>query len=897
MGRLVRRCLAAIGWKRAEAEDDLSRELASHLALLEDENRRRGMTPDEARLAARRAMGSMALAKDRHRDARSFAWIDDAWRDLGFAARMLARGHGFTAVVVLTMAISIGATTTLFSLAYGVLMRPLPWSEPDRLVRLEETRGGRPGRVPRTISNATYLAWRDQPSTIEGLGGWSRSRLMTLASQGEPERVLVGSVTTSLMRVLGVRPHIGRVFADSDDTPGALGAVVLGFGLWQRAFGGRDDAVGMSIQLDGQPYIVIGVMPRGFVFPDRETAAWTRFAVVPVQRGDDVISVQIFTALARLRPGVTPEQASAEGTARALGAPDVKQAGTALFGGNGPPAVTARSAREVMTAEVRPALVMLLAAVGLLFLASTASLVVLQLSRVSVRTREIAVRTAIGAGRARLVRQWLVESCLLGAAGATSGLLLAALLHRLLPGALPAGFPRVDDVRLDWRVAAFACGVALLASLASGMVPAFRTRRHDLAGTLGGGPAPTTMVTRTPAARVRTAFMAGQVAVACVLLVGAVLLIRSFSALVAADRGFDPSGLLTMRLPQPPKTIMAERAATLDRLHARLSALPAVTDVAFGDALPFVSPGRALYLYLPDNPSRTAEVQSSMRVVSPEYFRALRLRIAEGRALSAADTESSFPSVVVNRTFAARYLADRAVGQRLEVRFGDHDAWDVVGVVDDMRQGTNAGGPSSTFGGVLDPPEPEMFVTHRQWQVPSDDIVIVIRSSGDPAALAADARAIVRAEAPTQPVDSVMTMDERVAASLAGPRSYAVFLVGFALCALVVAGVGLFGVLSYTVAQRTREIGVRTALGASRRNVLALVGRQALVVTAIGLTTGLLAAFFLAESLSALIYGISARDAVSFLSVPLVLVAVAAAACAVPAWRAVRIDPLAALRE
>ena len=894
MRRFVQRVLGLFRHGRAERE--LAREVDSHLALLEEEHVRRGAMPDQARAAARRAMGSVALANDLHRDARSFVWIDDMRQDLRFAARLLVRSPGFAAMVILTMALSIGATTTLFSLAYGVLMRPLVWSEPDRLVRLQETRGGQVSRVPWTVSNAMYLAWRDQPATIEDIGGWFRGRPMTLTSEGEPERFLVGAVTTSLMHVLRASPLLGRTLRDSDDRQGAPNVVVLGFDLWRRRFGSRNDIVGQIVRLDGQPYTVIGVMPEDFAFPDRETQAWTRQTVVPVNRPDGSISLMMFSAIARLRQGVTPQQAGAEATARAQSAPDLKQTAIALFGSDGPAGVTALPARDVITREVRPALLILLAAVALLFLTSTASLVVLQLSRVARRAREIAIRTAIGAGRGRLVRQWIVESALLGIIGAGSGLLMAVLLHRGLPAVLPASFPRVDDVRLDWRVAAFACAVAAAVSLACGMVPAFRGRRDQITDGFGEGAASTRAVTRTTAARVRTVFMAGQVAIACVLLVGASLLARSFTALIDVDRGFDPRGLLTMRLPQPPKTTFAQRMVLIDRLRERLAALPAVTDVAFGNALPFVSPGgyRGMDMYLPRDPATKAQVQSAIHVVTPDYFRAMRLRVTDGRAFQPSDTEAT-TAIVVNRTFVNRYLGERPLGQRLNLGLVNVRESEVVGVVDDMRLGSS-GNEASMFGGVLDPPMPEIFISHRQWPFPIDDLIVVIRTADDPSALATAARAIVREGDPTLPVDSILTMEDRVAASLAGPRSYAVFLVGFALCALAIAGVGLFGVLSYTTCQRTREIGLRSALGARRSDVLALVGQQAVTITCVGLAVGLMAAFFLSQSLATLIYGISTRDAVTFLAVPLVLIVVSIVACAAPAWRATRIDPLVALR-
>ena len=895
MKRFLRRLLSLVTSRRDDGE--LGREMDAHLALLEDEHRRRGLTADDARLAARRAMGSVALARDRHRDARLFPWLDDAQHDLRVAMRMLVRARGFAAVVIATMALSIGATTTLFSLAYGVLMRPLPWPEADRLIRLEETRGGQLSRVRWTVSNAAYLAWRDQPSTVDEIGGWVRSVRRTMVTDRDSDRVTLSPVTPSLFRLLRARPASGRSFLDSDTGP--VRALILSYGLWQRRFGGRSDVIGTPARIDGQHYTIVGVMPQGFSFPDPETEAWSALGVLPVMGdGGNSIRLMMFSAMARMKPGVTVEQAAAEATARARTAPDLKETAVALFGTNGVAGVTAAPALEVMIADVRPALMLLLAAVGLLFVASTASVIVLQLSRVARRRREIAVRIAIGAGAARLVRQWLVESAMLGALGAAAGLLAATCLHRALPAVLPAGFPRVQDVQLDWRVAAFACVVACLVSLACGMVPAFRGRRDQVVGALSEGASTTHPVTTTTAARVRTLLMAAQIAVACMLLVGASLLLRSFVALLAADRGFDPRGVLTMQIPLPVKFTVAEHRDMLDRLQQRLRTLPGVTDVALGNALPFATVGayRGVNLALPRDPARKVEVQLMQRSVTPEYFRAMGLRLLQGRALAPSDTATAPPVMVVNRTFAAKYLGDHPLGQRLDLMNNSTVAWEVVGVVDDMRQGANGNTPASAFGGVLDPPLGEAFFPLTQWPYPIQDLIVVMRTATEPAALAAGARALVRDADSSLVIDSTMTMEERVAGSLSGPRTYAVFLVGFALCALTIAGVGLFGVLSYTTAQRTREIGLRTALGAQRRDVLTLVSRQAIGMTIGGLAAGLSAAFFLSRTLTTLLYGVSSRDVISFAIVPALLLLVSLIACAVPAWRATRIDPIDALR-
>ena len=886
-------------FRRTRADRELTREIDAHLAMLEDEHRRRGMSADEAKLAARRAIGSVALAKDLHRDARSFGWLEDARQDLRFAARMLKHSPGFAAVVILTMALSIGATTTLFSLVYGVLMRPLPWPDADRVVRLQEARGGRVGRVTWTISNGTYRAWLEQPSTVEEIGGWFSSRSMTITSGSEPDRVMVGAVTPSLFRVLRAQPHLGRLFEDADARL-PVEFVMLGFDLWQRRFGGRADIVGQAVRLDDRALTVVGVMPNDFVFPNRETVAWTPSPMIPLLGQDGTIRMMIFSVMARLRPGVTPAQAAAEATARARSAPDPKQAGLALFGGSGEPVVSAAPARDVLTAEVRPALLVLLAAIGLLFVAATASVIVLQLSRVSSRTREMAVRAAIGAGSGRLFRQWVVESTLLGLVGGLWGVLLANVLHRGLPAVLPAGFPRLEDVRFDWRVMIFAVATTMLVSIACGVVPSLVRRRLHLALTLAAdGTGSTPATARTSAAHARMAMMTGQVAVACVLLVGATLLLRSFTSLLDADRGFDPSGVLTIRLPVSATSTFATHRDTIERIQARLRSLPGVSDVAFGNALPFVSPGlfRGMNMTLSHDLSTKLEVQTIMRAVSPEYFPAMRLRVVDGRPLRPEDSAGSPAVVVVNRTFARQYLGDRPVGQRLQFQVGARGNWEVVGVVEDMRQGTLGSQPGFSFGGVADARQPEMFFAPSQWESPTAVLIFVVRTNSDPATLASDARSVIRAEAPTLPVDSIMTMEDRVVESLAGPRTYAIFLTGFALSALAIAGVGLFGLLSYTTSLRTREIGLRTALGAQRRDVLRLVSGQAATITLGGLAAGLVASFFLSRLMTTLLYGVTARDAITFAAVPLVLLVVAMLACAAPVWRATRIDPIDALRS
>jgi len=813
-------------------------------------------------------------------------------QDARHAARLLRREPGFTAVAILTMALGIGATTTLFSVAYGVLLKPLPWPHADRLVRVTETRAGRIGRVRGTVMNGTYVAWAEHPTTIDGLAGWTRrTQTMTIAG-GEPRRVPIISITPSAFPLLDARPLLGRAFVEEEGARGAPGVALLSYGLWREQFGGRPEAVGEELRLDDQPYTIVGVMPREFAFPDRETRLWTAWIVPGVNGAPGVLTGVIFSAIARLRDGVTPAQAAAEATARARSAPDASQVALALFGAKEPIDIAVTSARDALTQDVKPAIVVLLVAVGLLLATATANVASLQLARAATRRHELAIRAAIGAGTARLTRQLLVESGILGLAGGVAGLTLAVALHRLLPAILPADFPRLDDVTVDWRMLLFAVVISLVTSVVCGLMPACGARRVDLGEALGDGGSQSRSSAGTRAARIRTLIMAGQVAVACLLLVGASLLGRSFIALMNADRGYDPSHLLTARLSLPAAYSMERRAQVLDGIVGRLRSVAGVREVAYGNALPLLSAGgfRAFKMRPASDPSTEIDVNTIERVVSPGYFAALGLRLSSGRTLSETDTITAPQVIVVNRSFAAKYLGASPLGAmvpNLGMCRGNGDRWHVVGVVEDMRQGA-----------VTDTPQAELFLPFRQTGCTNavSDPILIVRTSGDPVPHTATLRDLVKQEAPTLALDSVMTMDDRVMTSLSRPRTYALLLAGFAAFALAIAGVGLFGVLSYSVAQRTREIGVRTALGAQARDIVRMIFREGLGLTSVGVVTGLLMSAAAARSLSTLLFGVTAFDITSFVLVPLILAAVAVAACLVPARRAARVDPLQALR-
>jgi putative ABC transport system permease protein len=812
--------------------------------------------------------------------------------DVRYALRVLRRQPAFALVAIVLMAIGIGATTTLFSVAYGVLLKPLPFANANRLVRLSETREGSTRIIRPLMTNATYLAWQQDSSTLDGLGGWSTETVTFTADGRAPERLSVTDATASLFTMLDARPIVGSLFTAEQEVTDEDGLAVLSFDAWQRLYGGRPDVAGETIMLDGARRTITGVMSRDFAFPDRETQLWVPLHVPPVVNASPGKRIALFDSIGLLKPGRTAIQAAAEGTARARSAPDLGMVVIAVFGSRGPAAISATPLLAAMTGDVKPAVMLFLAAVALLFVAALANISSMQLARAMARRREIAIRAALGAGGMQLARQLLLENLIVGLAGGLAGLLVTVMLHRALPTLLPADFPRMTDVFVDWRVTLFALTLALAASIIVGLLPALMARRvqlvealvEDSLAPMGGG-------VRTHVARMRTAIMVGQVAIAAILLVGATLLSRSFVALTHVDRGYEPAHLLTAQLPMPSQLFTGvRRAAIVDRLIDRLKQVPGVTHAASTGVLPLMRGESLMSFPLPSRRPGESQVpvQTAVRIVSADYFATMGMRLAEGRAFSAADSQTSVPAVVVNRNFVRTYLPDGAIGVKMPVHFSEHkDTWEIVGVVDDVRQRS-----------ATDPPKPELFacVCQIAQGVETSTPIVVVRTTDDPAKYVPTLRALVHEADPSIALESVMTMDERLSSNLARPRLYAVLLAGFGGFALLIAGVGLFGVLSYSVAQRVREIGVRTALGARPVDIARLIAGQGLAVTAAGAAVGLTSSFLLVRYLGTFLFGVSARDPSTFAGVGALIGLVSLAACAIPAMRAARIDPLKAMK-
>ena len=821
-------------------------------------------------------------------------------QDLRYAWRLLRKQPAYATLVVATMALGIAATTVVGSVAYGVLLKPLPWADAPRLVRLYETREGSTRRFRPMMTNASYRAWREHATTVDALGAWSAERVAMPGYAGAP-RMSIAEVTPTLFPMLQATPALGRTFVPGDDEPGRASIAIISHGLWTQRYGSRADVIGQTVRFDTTTYTIVGVMPQSFAFPDRETAAWIPFYVEPVTApGRDGFSISMFQAIGRLRPGVTAEQAAAEGTARGRTVGNIGVVAMAVFGSDGPAIVSAVPMLDALTGDVKPALLILLAAVALLLVTATANVASLQLARASSRRRELAIRSALGAARARLVRQTLVENLLLGLLGGAAGLFLAAIMHRALPSLLPAGFPRVEDVAFGWQIQAFTVAVALAAGIGCGLLPALQIGRHDLVPALtedsrapaGGG-------LRTRTARVRALIMTAQVAIACVLLVGALLLTRSFVRLLDANLGYDASNVLTARLVLADGEYTPERRlAILDDVRQRLAAVPGVTQAAFSNSIPFTG-GEALSSFpLKRRDGSSIQVQSGMRQVSPGYFAAMGQRVLEGRGFTAQDVDAPGASVIVNREFSRKYLDGKALGWMIPGRRpvpagSTPQDLPIVGVVEDTVRRD-----------VTDTPQPEIYYTPSHaldatsmQKILASDLNVVVKTSVDPREVVASLRSIVSAAAPAAPLESVMTMRDRVAGSLSRPRLYAVLLGTFAGFALAIAGVGLFGVLSYSVALRTREIGVRAALGAQPRDIVRLVVRQAAAIAGAGLAAGLVASFWMTTALGTFLYGVTPHDFLTFAAVAVTLLVTSVLASIVPARRAATVDPVSVLRS
>ncbi|HET9986740.1 MAG TPA: ABC transporter permease [Longimicrobiales bacterium] len=808
------------------------------------------------------------------------------FHDLRHALRVLGRARTLTLVAGLTLALGIGANTAMFTVVNRVLLRPLPYPHGERIVQLYgHDRGGEDG----PFSGPDYLDVKRAARSFGFLAAASGG-VRTLTGAGDPERVRGQNVSPEYFEVFGVAPRLGRTFLAEAGAAPAGRQAVLSAGFWKRRFGADPGIVGRTLTLDGEPWTVVGVMPEGFG-PLDETDVWTlQTGAVPAspftaernleaERG-----ARYLVVVGRLRPGVTVERAEAElaGIQRGLSAtyPDA-EAGRAL---------SAVPLRETLVGQSRKPLLLLLGAVGLVLLIACSNVANLLLAQSTARQREVTIRAALGASAERLLRQFLTESVLLGLIGGAAGLALASLAVPLLERLVPGDATSFANAGVDASVLGFTLVVSLLAGLAFGITPALQASRLDMSGALReGGRGSSEGASRH---RIRTILVASQVALSVMLLIGAGLLMRSLQRLTAVDPGFQPERVLAvgLALPQPQYGASAKQTDFYRRLLERVRALPGVDAAGAVYPIPLTGSSAGATFSIGGRPALPRGTNAAgLAWATPGYFATMGTALVEGRAFTDDDREGTPPVVVVNRALARRFFPGQAaVGQRIKLTDEPADTsapWmTIVGVVADTR-------PER-----LDKaPEPALFIPHRQnpWPMMS----LVLRAHAAPGAVLAAVRREVAALDPNLPVDRVQRLSDVVARSVAEPRFRSLLLGLFAALALVLAAVGIYGVISFTVAQRTREVGVRMALGASPRAVVALFVRRGLRPVILGLLAGTAASLALARVLRGLLFGVEATDPVTFLGVVVVLGAVALAACYIPARRATRVQPAAALNS
>ncbi len=877
-------------WSGSRVRDEIDEEYQFHIELRTDENIARGMSPEDARRDAEQRFGHRSSITEAGYDVRGGGWLETFWRDVRFGGRLLRKRPGFTAVAILTLALGMGANTAIFSVVNAVLLRPLAYDEPGDLVTILDE-----GRSP--VAPANFLDLRantrsfTQLAAAESWGG-------TLTTTDTPEVLSGLRMGEDLFQMLGVPPLLGRTLQPEDFRPGKDHVVVLGHKLWQRTFGGDPGVIGRTIVLTGESYTVVGVMPPQFHFPpfwSTRAEMWAPLELSARATNRDASSLRIF---GRLRPGVNREQAQAE---IAL---INNQLASAYPESNTGLDLRVDPLTEKVVGDVRPALLVLAAAVVFVLMIACANVACLLLVRAQARQQETAMRMALGASRGRIVRQLLAESFVLVFCSAIVGLLVSVVgvewLTSMLAGEsgnFSVRFVRLDEVRIDGAALAFTFGTALVTSVIFGLAPALTASKPDLQKTLrdhGRGAS-------TGGRRLREILVVGEIALALVLMIGAGLLMSSFLELRSVDPGFEPSNLLTatVSLAAAPQYVGPSRETFYRDLLDRIRALPGVETASAINHLPLAGDmwGTTLTIDGRPLPPPGRELRATFRVSRPDYFRAMGVALRAGRDFDDRDAAGAPGVVVINEAFARRHFADAdPIGQRLtldDVRDAEHPpVWrTVVGVVKDVKQGSWADTPSAE---IYLPFAQSAFYEGTAGHLTG--MTLVIRTRVAPLGVAASVREQLRAIDRGIPISNVTSMDQVVADALWQPR-FNLQLIGlFAALALVLAALGLYGVMSYSVMQRTPEVGLRLALGARPRGVLMLVVGQGLRLAAIGLVLGALAAFGLARLMSSMLFNVRASDPVTFAAVAAVLLVVAVVACWIPARRASKVDPLVAIR-
>jgi putative ABC transport system permease protein len=870
--------------RRGRYEREMEEEMRFHLEMQIEQNLASGMVAEEAHYTARRQFGNQTWLKEVSREMWSLRIIETLIQDLRYGTRTLMKNPGFTLITVITLALGIGANTAIFSVVNAVLLRPLQYSDPDRLVQVWQNLP-QLGLNQVTVSAPEFLDYKDQNRVFERMAAF-RGQGFALTGGAEPEQIFGVRVSADLFPLLGVVPALGRVFLPEEDQIGGPRAVILSHGLWQRRFGSDATVIGKSLTLDGESFTVVGVMPPGFQFPPQslQFELWTN---VPFDLNDlNRRGWRPLGVIARLKSGVSVDQANAELKAIAR-----------RFPVSGPvPSAYAISLQEQVVGRVRRALLIMFGAVSFVLLIACANVANLTLSQAAARQREMAIRAAVGASRSRLIRQLFIESLPLALLGGGAGLLLAVGIVKLLVSASPDNLPRAHEIGVDLRTLGFTLSVSLLTGVVSSLAPAWQFSKLDLNESLKEGGRGASVSFRRFG--LRSILLVSEVALSVALLIGAGLMINSFTRLLQVDPGFDPRGVLTMQiaLPQSKYAEIQQRAFFFEQALERIRRLPSAQSAGMTSALPltfnpdfgFTIEGRT-----PSAPGDTP--QTRWRAISPDYLRTMGIALRRGRYFTEQDHENAPGVAIINETMARRFWPDEdPLGKRIKLGGPQRPyPWmEIVGIVEGVKHD-----------GLDAPVGPEMYMPYAQTpfsQMPAGlrfpPMFFAARSGSDHASLAAAMRAEIKALDKDLPVINIRTLDQLLANSISQHRFYLLLLAFFAAVALTLAAVGLYGVVSYTVRQRTHEIGVRMAFGAQAGDVLRLIIRYGMKLTLIGALIGLAGALALTRLMKTLLFEVSATDPLTFAGVSALLTAVALLACYVPARRATRVDPLVALR-
>lgn len=875
---------------RQALDAELDEELRAYVESIVTDKIRRGISPDDAVREARREIGGLEQVKQGVRDARTGAFVEGLIQDLRYALRTLSGSFGFSSIIVLTLALGIGANSAIFTLVNGVILKPLPYPDSDRLVMLWETsvRNGTLG----TVAPANFYDWHQETHSFDKMAAIDPYPDFILTGSGEAQRLAGAAVSQEFFSLLGVHMALGRDFLPEEDHPGSSQVVVLSYSTWMRFFGGRSEVVGHSIRLNDASYTIVGVLPPNFYLASKAADyqsrnridVWTplAFASPPAawQRGTHPLCV-----FARLKPGVPLQQAQADLNIVAVNL-------QRLYPGDDKDrGIAATPLESHVVGDVRVALFTLLAAVAMVLLLACANIANLMLTRGAVRQKEIAVRIALGAGRMRIARQLLTESLVLSFVGGTLGFAIVLFTVPALVRHLPTDLPRAADVSIDWRVVLFTSSLSILTGLLFGLVPLYQARRVSANDSLKQGGRAIAM----DHTRLQNSLSVAQLALAVILLAGAGLMTKSLWKLTEVAPGFRTDHILTARLSLPPQyangfvfgtgkhpKISQFENALLQRIHA----VPGVQAAAFASYLPLSGVDNSWAFFIAGrapNPPGVFDV-TNYRPVSAGYFETMGIPVLRGRDFSESDTDNSPLLVVINATMARTWWgSENPLGQ--QIRFGDDQWRTIIGVVGDVHHD-----------GLADKPEPEIYVPYGQ--VPNVEVrpVIVLRTSVEPDSVVSALRSAISGVDPNVPMDQVVTMKQLVYGSESGSRFRTAFVLVFAFLALFVASIGLYGVMSYSVTQRTREFGIRMAVGATRGAVLRVVLTRATRFVCLGVCVGVAGALALTHLIASLLFGITPFDISTFVCVPLLLIAIAFIASYFPARRAASVNPMDALR-